>query len=338
MSVSSFFLVLFENEKKDVPKAAWTYLVATHIGTLFLLAMFIILGNASGSFDFSSWNMLFPGALTSVVFVLAVIGFGTKAGFIPMHVWLPEAHPAAPSFVSALMSGAMIKTGIYGLVRIVTFLGVPCIWWGYMLIVIGIVSGILGILLALAQHDLKRLLAYSSIENVGIISIGIGLGILGLSLNNPVLIIFGFTAGLLHVVNHAFFKGLLFLGAGAVLHATGTREMDIMGGLFKKMPLTGLFFLIGSAAICGLPPLNGFLSEFIIYFVSFKNIIGHSNSIIVYLAVIASLALIGGLAVACFSKVVGIVFSGEPRSPVCHNAHEAGILMRLSMGLLVWVS
>ncbi len=334
MSISSFFLVLFEGEKKEVAKAGLIYLVATHIGTLFLLVMFVLLGNSGGSFDFAQWKALNAGILPSAIFILAVIGFGTKAGFMPMHIWLPEAHPAAPSHVSAVMSGVMIKTGIYGLIRILTFLGAPCPWWGYSLIAIGIVSGILGILLALAQRDLKRLLAYSSIENIGIITIGIGLGVLGMSLNIPVLSVLGFTGALLHVVNHAFFKGLLFLGAGVVLHATGTREMDVLGGLLKKMPVAGYCFLIAAAAICGLPPLNGFISEFLIYFASFKSIIGPATPVVAASAVIASLALIGGLAVACFTKVFGIVFLGEPRSAHCRDAREPGILIRTSMAAL----
>jgi len=334
MSVSSFFLVIFEGEKRKVARAGLIYLIATHIGTLFLLVMFLLLGNSHGSFDFIEWSVAPTGFLPSVVFILAVVGFGTKAGFMPMHIWLPEAHPAAPSHVSALMSGVMIKMGIYGLVRVLTFLGMPCLWWGYLLIIIGIVSGILGVLFALAQHDLKRLLAYHSIENIGIIVMGIGLGVLGLSTNNPVLIVLGFIGGLLHVVNHAFFKGLLFLGAGVVLQQTKTREIDVLGGLLKKMPITGLYFLVGAAAICGLPPLNGFISEFLIYFASFKNIFGSIPVVLTALVIIAALALIGGLAVACFTKAFGIIFLGEARSAHCQDAHEPGVLMRLPMGIL----
>ena len=334
MSVSSFFLVMFEGEKEEVRNAGFIYLIAAHIGTLFLLVMFILLGNSCGSFDFSRMRIFSDGITPSVIFLLAVVGFGTKAGFMPMHIWLPEAHPAAPSHVSAVMSGVMIKTGIYGLVKILTFLGTPCEWWGWLLIIIGIISGILGILFALAQHDLKRLLAYSSIENIGIISIGLGFGLLGMSTGNHVLAIFGFTGGLLHVVNHAFFKGLLFLGAGAVLHETGTREIDVLGGLLKKMPITAFCFLIGAAAICGLPPLNGFISEFLIYFASFNSLFGSTVVVIVALSVIAALAVIGGLALACFTKLFGIVFLGEARSGHCRDAREAGILMRLAMGIL----
>ncbi|MCG2711573.1 MAG: hydrogenase [Candidatus Omnitrophica bacterium] len=334
MSISSFFLVLFEGERKEAARAGLIYLAATHIGTLFLLVMFALLAKNSGSFDFVAWKITASGFIPSIIFLCALIGFGTKAGFMPMHIWLPEAHPAAPSHVSAVMSGVMIKTGIYGLVRIITFLGIPCAWWGYLLIGIGISSGILGVLFALAQHDLKRLLAYHSIENIGIISMGIGLGVLGMSVNNPVLMVMGFTGGLLHVVNHAFFKGLLFLGSGVVLHETGTREIDVLGGLLKKMPVTGFCFLIGAAAICGLPPLNGFISEFLIYFASFKSIFAKTSIVFVSLGIIASLALIGGLAAACFTKAFGIIFLGQPRSAHCQEAHDPGILMRVSMAIL----
>ena len=253
--------------------------------------------------------------LAGVLFLLAVIGFGTKAGFMPLHVWLPEAHPAAPSHVSAVMSGVMIKTGIYGLMRAFTFLGTPPLWWGWVLVAIGLTSGVLGVLFALAQHDLKRLLAYHSVENIGIIALGLGVGLLGMSTGSPVLIVLGFGGALLHVLNHALFKGLLFLGAGAVVHGTGTREIDQLGGLLKRMPWTAATFLVGAVAISGLPPLNGFVSEFLIYLGAFKGGISTGGPVAVpLLALIAGLALIGGLAVACFTKAFGIVFLGEPRS------------------------
>ncbi len=334
MSVSSFFLVLFDREKKEAAKAGMVYLIATHIGTLFLMVMFILLAKNSGSFDFSSWQPAFTGIMPSIIFLCALAGFGTKAGFMPMHIWLPEAHPAAPSHVSAVMSGVMIKMGIYGILRILTFLGTPCSSWGYLMIGIGAISGVLGILFALAQHDLKRLLAYSSIENMGIIAMGTGLGILGMSVNNMFLTVLGFTGGLLHAVNHAFFKTLLFLGAGAVYHETGTREMNLLGGLLRKMPIAGACFLIGAAAICGLPPLNGFISEFLLYFASFKNIFGTTEMVIVSMSMLISLALIGGLAAACFTKAFGIIFLGEPRSRSCENSREPGIFTRISMLIL----
>jgi hydrogenase-4 component B len=329
MALASFFLVTFEDEHEQVREAGWVYLVATHLGTAFLLVLFVLLGHEHGSLDFDQFTAS-TGA--DAVFLLAVIGFGAKAGFMPLHVWLPEAHPAAPTHVSALMSGVMIKTGIYGLVRILTFLGPPPLWWGWVLCGIGLSSGVLGVLYALAQHDLKRLLAYHSVENIGIIALGLGVGLIGLSSGSSTLAVLGFAGGLLHVLNHALFKGLLFLGAGAVMHGAGTREIDHLGGLLKRMPWTGLSFLIGAVAISGLPPLNGFVSELLIYVSAFQGATTLENTAAVpALAVIAGLALIGGLAAACFAKAFGIVFLGEPRSDHAAHAHEVGLAMRLSL-------
>ena len=243
MALASFFLVAFENEKPEVRRASWIYMVATHLGTACLLPMFLIFGAHAGSLDFDRFAHSLPQPLASICFILALIGFGTKAGIIPFHVWLPEAHPAAPSHVSALMSGIMIKTGIYGIVRMLTFLGVPPLWWGWLVLAIGIISGVLGVLFALAQHDLKGLLAYHSVENIGIIMMGLGVGLIGWSAGMPSVAILGMAGGLFHVVNHALFKGLLFLGAGSVYQAAHTREIDQLGGLIKKMPYTGACFL-----------------------------------------------------------------------------------------------
>ena len=337
MSLSSYFLVTFQYYRKGVREAGWTYLIATQLGTAFLLVLFILLGESGGSLDFDhfmfthgSWS----GISANVLLVLAIIGFGTKAGVVPFHVWLPEAHPAAPSHVSAIMSGVMIKTGIYGLLRTLTFLGSPPEWWGWLLIGIGMTSGVLGVLYAIAQHDLKRLLAYHSVENIGIITLGIGIGVLGISIQSPQMIALGFAGGLLHVINHAFFKSLLFLGAGSIIHATGTAEVDRLGGLLKRMPWTGVTFLIGAVAISGLPPLNGFISEFLIYVGAFTGAIQKTTPLAPLIGVIASLALIGGLAAACFAKAFGISFLGEARSQHAANPHEVGWIMRSSMLLL----
>ena len=337
MALASFFLVTFEHERESVREAGWIYFVATHLGTAFLLAFFLLLARDTGSMDFTVWaeKGVQAQGLASILFLLAIIGFGTKAGFMPLHVWLPEAHPAAPSHVSALMSGVMIKTGIYGLLRALTFLGAPPMWWGWGLIAIGLSSGVLGVLFALAQHDLKRLLAYHSVENIGIIALGLGAGLLGMSTGSSMLIVLGFGGGLLHVVNHALFKGLLFLGAGAVLHGTGTLEIDHLGGLLKRMPWTAATFLIGAVAISGLPPLNGFVSEFLIFLGAFKGGVSAGGAIAVPLfALVAGLALIGGLAAACFTKAFGIVFLGEPRSEQVSHAHEVDWTMRLPMLIL----
>jgi len=299
MALASFLLVTLENRRAEVRSAGWIYMVATHLGTAFLLALFAFLGQKVGSLDFTTLGRtgsMLPSTGVSVAFVLAVVGFGAKAGFLPLHVWLPEAHPAAPSHVSALMSGVMIKTGIYGLLRSLTWLGTPPSWWGWLLVGIGFTSGILGVLFALAQHDLKRLLAYHSVENIGIIALGVGLGLVGQSAGSAALAALGFGGALLHVLNHALFKGLLFLGAGAVLHATGTRNMDHLGGLIRRMPWTATTFLVGAVAICGLPPLNGFVSEFLIYLGAIRGVTdGGPAVVVVSLGVIVGLALIGGL-------------------------------------------
>jgi hydrogenase-4 component B len=333
MALSSFFLVTFEDEKESTRQAGWTYLVASHIGTAFLLVLFVLLGKENGSMDFDRFS---ASGGAGLLFVIALIGFGTKAGFIPLHVWLPEAHPAAPSHVSAVMSAVMIKTGIYGLLRIFTFLGPPQAWWGWTLCAIGLSSGVLGVVLALAQHDLKRLLAYSSVENIGIIALGLGVGIVALSVGAPFIATVAFAGALLHVLNHALFKGLLFLGAGNVAHETHTREIDRLGGLLRRMPSTGATFLIGAAAISGLPPLNGFVSEFLIYLASFKGAISlDASGTVPMLAALSGLALIGGLATACFTKAFGIVFLGHPRTEHAKKAHEAGPMMLVPGFVLV---
>jgi hydrogenase-4 component B len=335
MSLASFFLVTFEDENENVRKAGWIYLVATHIGTAFLFVLFILLAHQGPSLNFDHFTPsgMNGTSMAAMAFLLSVVGFGTKAGFMPLHVWLPEAHPAAPSHVSAVMSGVMIKTGIYGLLRTLTFLGQPEPWWGWLLIAVGLTSGVLGVLFALAQHDLKRLLAYHSVENIGIITLGLGLGVLGLALNQPFLAVLGFGGGLLHVLNHALFKGLLFLGAGAVLHATGERNIEKLGGLIHHMPWTGTLFLIGSFAICGLPPLNGFVSEFLIYVGAFIGT-GFSGVSLSGIGVITGLAAIGGLATACFTKAFGIVFLGEPRHIPALQGHEIGWGMKIPMLIL----
>jgi hydrogenase-4 component B len=262
MALSSFFLVIFESHKETTRRASWIYMTATYLGTSLLLPMFLLMGSTSGSLDFNTFNLHANPHLADVCFILALIGFGTKAGIVPFHIWLPEAHPAAPTHVSAVMSGVMIKTGIYGLMRVILLAGMPPLWWGVVLLIAGALSGILGVLFALSQHDLKRLLAYHSIENIGIILMGLGVGIIGINTGCTMVAVLGFAGALLHVLNHALFKSLLFMGAGAIYRQTHTLEMDLLGGVIKKMPITGIVFLTGAVAISGLPPLNGFVSEF----------------------------------------------------------------------------
>lgn len=335
MALTSFFLVTFDDEQESVRRAGWVYLVATHLGTAFLLVFFLLAARESGSMDFVVWAERGLPIAPGLLFVLAVVGFGAKAGFMPFHVWLPEAHPAAPSHVSALMSGILIKTGIYGLIRALTFLGAPALWWAWLLLGVGLLSGVLGILFALAQRDLKRLLAYSSVENIGIIAVGLGLGVLGLNAGLPVLSVLGFGGALLHVWNHALFKGLLFLAAGSVLHATGTRNIEELGGLLRRMRWTGTTFVVGAAAISALPPLNGFIGELLLYLGAFHAATVTAAGVAVPgWLVIGGLALIGGLVVAALAKAFGIVFLGEPRSARAEHAHEADWGMRLPLVVL----
>ncbi len=338
MAVASFFLVTHEDEQRDTRRAGRLYLIATHLGTVFVFIFMLAMARKTGSLEFEAWRGVgatLEPAVCGWLFICLLIGFGTKAGFVPLHIWLPEAHPAAPSHVSAVMSGIMIKTGIYGLVRFLPCLGVPPLWWGWTLVTIGIVSGVLGVLFALAQHDAKRLLAYHSVENIGIIALGIGIGLMGVSMRMPVVAVLGFAGGLLHVLNHALFKSLLFLGAGAVVKATGTRECDRFGGLLKRMPFTGTAFLVGAAAISGLPPLNGFLSEFLIYWSALSGVnSGPGMAAVPLMLGVAGLALIGGLAAACFAKLFGIVFLGEPRTAEAGAAKEAPLPMLVPMLVL----
>lgn len=343
MSVSSFLLMTFENEKPEVRSAGLIYLVATHLGTLFLFVFFILLGQASQSLDFDKLAVYSPLApvFPTILFCLAVVGFGTKAGLIPFHVWLPVAHPAAPSHVSALMSGVMIKTGFYGIIRTIMLLGTPNITWGWILIALGLISAVLGVLFALAQRDIKKLLAYSTIENIGIMTLGIGLGILGQTTGNTLIALLGWTGGLLHMFNHAMFKGLLFLGAGTFTQSVGTREIERIGGLFKRLRVTGFTFLIGSLAIAALPPFNGFISEFLIYLGAFNQVslaAGNSANALSALApafcILFGLSLAGGMAVICFTKAFGIIFLGEPRTEAAQTAQEGKFSMQLPVVLL----
>ena len=333
MAAASFLLVLFEHEKAQVRRAAFIYLTAGGTGALMLLAAFSLLGAGSAVLDFSSFLSPSRG-MAPAVFLLALCGFGLKAGFIPLHVWLPEAHPAAPSQVSAVMSGVMIKTGIYGLIRVLGFIKPWEEWWGWTLLVLGAVSCILGALFSLAQHELKRVLAYSSIENIGIILMALGLGVVGAVCGADALAGLAFAGALLHVLNHSLFKGLLFMGAGSVLHSAGTAELEALGGLAKRMPRTAPLFLAGAAAACALPPFNGFIGELLIYLGAFRSL--NSTGSTALAGVIAGLALAsaGALAAAAFTRAGGAAFLGEPRTARAAAAHEAGPLMLFAMRAL----
>ncbi len=339
MALSGFFLITTEDEDRVARAAGLLYLIVTHIGTLCLFAWFALFHLLTGSFALEpiADGIASPAMLT-VLFWLAVVAFGCKAGIMPLHIWLPGAHATAPSHVSALMSGVLIKIGVYGLVRALSWLpGVPPLWWAGVLLALGAVSGVVGVVLALGQHDLKRLLAYHSIENIGIIVMGLGIAVAGRTLHQPVLLVLGLAGALLHVWNHALFKALLFLSAGSAIHATHTREIDRLGGLARAMPWTAFSFALGAVAICGLPPLNGFVSEWLVYLGAFHALgIGQAKSWVVAALAAPILALIGGLAVACFVKAFGVVFLGEGRSPEVCGAREAGLLMVGPMLVLVF--
>ncbi len=338
MSVAAYCLVTFEHEKPEVRRAGWVYLIAAHIGMAFLLLAFLLLGRDAGSLEFEAFRALSPldAGWAGLIFLLALIGFGTKAGLVPLHVWLPEAHAAAPSHVSALMSGVMIKMGVYGLLRILTFLGEPAMWWGPTLAGIGLATGLIGISLALCQRDVKRVLAYSSIENMGLIALALGVGLWGWASHLPVVAVLGMSAALLHVWNHALMKGLMFFAAGSILHGTGTRDMERLGGLMKRMPWTGATLIVGAVAIAALPPLNGFASKWLMYLSLMKCgfATNDSRSLAALLAV-GLLAMIGGLSVVAFVRLSGIVLLGSPRSEAARHAHESSVWMLGSMLVLV---
>ncbi len=339
MSIVSYFLVIYEHEKAEIRKAGFIYMVMTHVGTGFIILSFLILAGSSGSFSFETFSaagrMLSP-ALKNMAFLFALVGFGVKAGIVPLHIWLPYAHPAAPSNVSALMSGVMIKTAIYMLIRVsFDFLGAGVMWWGLLLLIIASASALLGVMYALMEHDMKRLLAYHSVENIGIILIGISLAMIFMSSGNKELAAFGLIAGLYHTINHAVFKSLLFMGAGSIIFSTHTKNIEEMGGLLKKMPWTGMFFLIGSISISALPPFNGFVSEWLTFQAQLLSINLSENIIkIIVLSSGAALALTSALAAACFVKAFGISFLALPRSNHAKHAREVPESMLFGMGIL----
>ena len=319
MSLAAWGLVAFGQPGAEARRAGWIYLVAAHVGSVALLLLFAILAGAP------TGPLVLPSAW---LLALGGVGFGVKAGVIPLHVWLPEAHAAAPSHVSALMSGAMVTLGLYGLLRLAVLLGPLPQGAGLVLAALGLGGALLGIALALHQRDLKRALAYSSVENLGLMTLGLGLAVWGSARGDAPLALFGLMAALLHVWNHAAMKGLLFLAAGTVLHATGTRDLERLGGLLRRMPVTGACFVLGAVAISGLPPLNGFGSEWLLY----RGLIGlalgsAATAGVVATLAVALLALVGGLAAACFLRLVGIALLGEPRSPEARLAHEGGPLL-----------
>ncbi|WP_281185445.1 proton-conducting transporter membrane subunit [Trichlorobacter lovleyi] len=336
MALSSWLLLMTDQQNLQVQRAGTVYLLATHTGSMALYVFFVLLKGETGSFAFpAAHSLALGGTMTLVMLVAALIGFGAKAGIMPLHIWLPGAHANAPSHVSALMSGIMLKVGIYGIIRAVSFFQQLPVWFGWLVLLLGAVSAITGIALASAQRDLKRLLACSSIENIGIICIGLGMALVGIQSGDRVLAILGLAGAFIHIINHALFKPLLFLGSGAIIHATGTRQIDRMGGLSRILPRTAPLFLVGSLAICGLPPLNGFVGELFLYFGAFSDGMLADLPVIGFVAPI--LALVGGLAVITFVKLYGAVFLGGPRDPELAHGHESPLAMLLPMGLLAGI-
>ncbi|MHB8798896.1 MAG: proton-conducting transporter transmembrane domain-containing protein [Thermoanaerobaculia bacterium] len=315
MALSAFFLVTADRSSREARDAGRLYLFATHVSTLVLFGFFALFRSLSGSTELVPLPAGVAGSdAGTVLFVLALVGFGLKAGLLPLHVWLPPAHAAAPAHVSALMSGVLIKTGIYGIVRFTSLVPDPPASWGDTLLLLGAASAVLGVAFALGQHDLKRLLAWHSVENIGIIVLGLGVGLGARAAGRPEWVLLGFAGGLFHVVNHGLFKPLLFLGAGEAAHVAGTRDMDRMGGLGKLLPKTALLFAAGAVAISGLPPLNGFASEWLVYLGLFDRARATGPDALRAAFGVPALALTGALALACFVKAHGAVFLGSPRA------------------------
>ncbi|OFY39135.1 MAG: hypothetical protein A2X18_03705 [Bacteroidetes bacterium GWF2_40_14] len=317
MALSSFITIIFEHQKKETLKAGINFLIQSHVCILFLTIAFMWVKVKTGSFDFTAiteYTSAEPAITGIGLFLFFFFGFAIKAGFVPFHTWLPLAHPAAPAHISGIMSGVIIKIGIYGILRMLLLIKTDMVSLGYFILAISVITGVYGVMLAIVQHNLKKLLAYHSIENIGIIGIGIGLGCLGLGYDSQILIVCGFAGALLHTLNHSLFKSLLFYCAGYVYQKTHTMDIEKMGGLIKHIPRTGYLFLIGSLAICGLPPFNGFVSEFFIYTGLFNGL--QSNDFLFIMALIFSilgLVIIGGLALICFTKAFGIIFLGTSR-------------------------
>lgn len=337
MSIVSFFLVMYEHEKPEIRRAGYVYVVMTHFGTVFIILSFLTLFVFTKSLDFHTFTQVgaaLPVWAKDSIFLMALVGFGTKAGMIPLHVWLPRAHPAAPSHVSALMSAVMIKTAVYGLLRVIyDFLGGGQMWWGAALIAIGVISALLGILFGISENDMKRFLAYSSAENMGIIFMAFGASLVFYTFHQPLMGALALTALLYHVLNHAVFKGLLFMGAGAVLYSTHTKNVNELGGLIRKMPWTAALFLIGGMALSSLPPLNGFMSEWAV----FQSLLHLSFSFDQPLwkaaggLAAAVLGLTGAFVAGGVVKHFGTAFLGLPRTSHADHAKEVPMTMRLGM-------
>ncbi|MBN2408081.1 MAG: hydrogenase 4 subunit B [Elusimicrobia bacterium] len=339
MSLLSFFFVVFDYEDTESVKAGVLYIIMTHLGTACIAAAFFLLYKYTGSFDYAvikSNISYLPAEVKNIIFVLLFAGFGTKAGIVPLHIWLPQAHPQAPGHISSIMSGVMIKTAIYGIIRFaICIFGPGPLWWGYTVMTAAAVSCLVGVIYALMEHDIKRLLAYHSVENIGIILLGVGGAMILKNMGLQFLALLSLIAGLYHLINHAVFKSLLFLCAGSVYRATGTRDMEKMGGLIKAMPWTAASFLAGSLAISAIPPFNGFVSEWLTFQSLFGGALNSAGGSRLFFSLMAAaLALTGGLAAACFVKAFGITFLAAPRSTAAGKALEVPPLMKYMTALL----
>jgi hydrogenase-4 component B len=339
MSLASYFLVMTENDLSETRRAGWLYAVMTHAGLACILLGFLTMAQSAGSLSLLDWARTAAAidpSTRDIAFVLMAAGFLSKAGATPFHIWLPRAHPAAPSHISAVMSGVMIKLGVYGIIRMgFEWLGVGPRWWGVLILLTGAISAVLGVLYAIIDSDIKRLLAYSSVENIGVILLGVGAGLIFHSYDLNSLAALALVAALLHCINHTIFKSLLFLGAGSIVHATGTRNIEEMGGLLRRMPQTGALFLIGSLAISAMPPFNGFVSEWLTFqslLLSFR--VPQQFVNLVFAGAIAALALTAGLAAACFVRAFGITFLALPRGECVERAHDPRWTMQLPTALL----
>lgn len=339
MSLSSLMLVIFEFQNKKTLKAGINYMVQMHLSIAFLSLGFILLFLQAGTFDFSGLSLLERNKNSIWIFALLFAGFAIKAGFIPFHTWLPHAHPAGPSHVSGVMSGVIVKLGIYGIFRIIINLRHEWLLFGEIILGLSIITAVYGIANAVVKKDFKRMLAYCTIENIGIIGIGIGIGLIGMGNGNMTMQILGFSGALLHTLNHSLFKSLLFFSAGNIYQQTHTRNMERLGGLIKKMPKTALFFLIGSVAIGGIPPFNGFVSEFVIYSGIFKGLLDSQGILqaVMLISTIAGLAIVGGMSLLTFTKTFGVVFLGNPREQLSHEPHESSFIMLFPQYLIVAV-
>ncbi|EOR95919.1 Hydrogenase-4 component B [Arcticibacter svalbardensis MN12-7] len=338
MSISCLLLIIFEHQKSETLRAGLIYLVQMHMGVALLSVGFIWVYIAEGSFDFAAIGTYFSHNSPIILFLIFFIGFGFKAGFLPLHTWLPHAHPASPSHISGIMSGVIVKMGIYGILRIITYLDSEWLRIGIAMLILSLLTSFYGILNAAVHRDYKKMLAFCTIENIGIIGMGIGLGLIGKGTGNDYLFYLGFSAALLHTLNHSLYKALLFFTAGNIYQQTHTRNMEQLGGLIKVMPVTAIAFLCGSLAIGGLPPFNGFISEFLIYTGLLDGMKSPNVELNVLMILsIAVLAIVGGISMLTFTKSFGTIFLGSPRKSFDHPPKEVSVIMQIPIGIMIGI-